>query len=201
MDLPIRRTSNTTRRTILLVVDNESMASRRDFLKGSSMILAAGFAGCSVLESGPTTNFSGTVRTEEPLLEDRSLSVENSYPNHYKGLVNNEQKSEQVRWDYIEREVPSLGRELRETDYSNECLVFFGIVLPLSRTTQTGESTVKGDTLRKDFLVTNSSKNQEKLDIESRVLRIEDLDNITNFHPCVKFETSNSVYTENNSVQ
>lgn len=166
------------------------MLTRRELLGTVGSGLLAGIAGCGVLGNDPKFDFSGDVRTDEPLLSDTTMSLERPHPSVYKGLIMSSTDSDRIKMDYITAEVPNLADRIEKTDYDEAALVFFGMTLPLDKRLTTGETAFNDGTLRKDFSVVAANSSRESLRIHSRVLRLEDPPELEEFEPRVTYQTS-----------
>ncbi len=150
--------------------------TRRRLATRSALAAAlAGTAGCvgNLASRGPRVTFSGNVHSEEPLVEDVDISVEDRYPNHYSRIVTSKDaESEEIRWGYIEREHGGLVDDLEGTDFDSEFLMFFGLVLPRTKQLQPGSTRIEDDTLHVEYSVAPASSGNSEVVLNTAMMRV-----------------------------
>lgn len=124
--------------------------------------------------AGPRVTFAGNVSTEEPLIENSDFSTEAAYPHYYSALVESENATDKIRWEYIRQEIPQFVDELRETDFGSEFLLFFGMVLPPTKQISAGSTFYKDNTLISEYQIEESSSASQVLSVNTNVKRIKD---------------------------
>lgn len=153
--------------------------TRRDLITKSALSTAViGVSGCLgrvVNEFGnrPRVTFSGNVDSEEPLVEDTGLSTKDTYPYHYSKLITSKQAEEkEIRWEYIEQELPGFVDDLEGTDFDSEFLLFFGLMLPRTRQLQSGPTSIKDGTLHTEYRVAPDPAGSRQLVVNTAIQRV-----------------------------
>lgn len=156
--------------------------TRREVVSKSALSAAVfGVSGClgragntlGQPENTPSVAFSGNVDAREPLTESAGLSTEESYPRHYSKLVTSKNaESEEIRWEYIEQELPGLVDDLEGTDFDSEFLLFFGLVLPRTKQLQPGETVIKDGTLHAEYHVEPDTAGSSEIVVNTAIKRV-----------------------------
>lgn len=172
------------------------MVTRRKFV--AALLTSSTVAGSGCLETPAgifhesdtlRTTFSGNVHTREPLTENAELSTADSYPYHYWELVTTEaEESENIRWEYIQDEIPLLEGNLEGTEFGSEFLLFFGMVLPRTRQLQPeSTTTIEDDTLYAGYRIDRASSNSSEVAVNTAIKRIKHEDPPGNVAVDVRF--------------
>lgn len=172
--------------------------TRRRLLTSSALLgTSVGMSGCTSLpdsilgRSDLRVKYSGNVSSDEPLVEDAGLFEQDSYPYHYSRLITTEQEeSEEIRWEYIEDELPLLVENLEGTDFSSEFLVFFGLVLPARKQLGGGSTSYEDDTLYAEYRVEDNSTPSIEIRVNTQMMRVQHDEVPEKLEPTVHFQSS-----------
>lgn len=151
-------------------------STRRTFLGTSILLSVTAGAGCLEslgLSNSVRVSFSGNVHADEPLVEGVH-GLGDGYPHHYVRLVTSKgQEETEVRWDYIDDELPLLTGSLEGTDFDSEFLLFFGVVLPRNRSLQPDTATrIEDGTLYTDYRIEESGSASSEIAINTAIKRV-----------------------------
>lgn len=154
--------------------------------------MGTSLAGCSAFSSEPDTSFTGSVHTGEPLIKGTNVNTENPYPTHYSAIITSrEEASNRIRWDYIERDIPLLTSTVQDADYNSEVQMFFGLVLPKSKSLEIESSSTDDETVRYSFRIKENISGGARLAINTYIIRLR-----TETKPNVEFSV---VFNDDNS--